>query len=326
MSRPGFYFCFCPDSNLLKRQINKIISQWNQEEWEMVTLWSDDPELEQRVWNSLNLPNMMGPSRAVVLRRCEDFKEEFWSGMSPALKGYKPGIWPFFCLEAPWKKNTPQVPAGLAKQRYYQIAKQKNWIWQFPGITRQNLPRYLQKRAKELNLTINSQVQEKLLWILPLDSHGIDQELDKLSLLAPENGKIEMEHLAIVESKSHLDIFTLLQKVQQSQNITQVWHKIFEDQQSGHESLFPFLGLLLREARILWHLASNEQDKVSLYPRVKQEKNALAKKLGQENISRLWSLILEAEMGVKSGTILPEQAMENLVANLFQLFGSRESG
>ena len=320
MSRPGFYFCLCPDSGLLKRQIHKILEPYDPDSWEINTLWSDDPDLDQKLWKALNMANMMGPSRAVVVRNCQVFKEAQWKALAPALKGFKSGIWPFFCLESQWDKQQPKIPAFLEKQKFFKIARERGWLWQFPGITRQNLPMYLEKRARETGLVFAPGVQEQLLDILPLHSLGVDQELEKLLLLAQDQGKVEAKHLDIVEPRADLDIFAQMQSIQQGKNFARVWQKFFKDQQSGQEGLFPFLGLLLREARILWHLAAGEEDKVYLYPRTKKEKIRLARQLGPRNIARLWDMILDAEAGVKSGTILQDQALEKLSADLYRMF------
>ncbi len=320
MSRPGFYFCLCPDSGLLKRQIHKLLQPHDPDSWEITTLWSDDAELDQKLWKALNIPNMMGPCRAVVIRNCHTFQEARWKALAPALKGFKSGIWAFFCMEGEWDKRKPRVPACLEKQKFYKIAREKGWIWQFPGINRQNLPRYLKQRALESGLVLESGVQDKLVQILPLDSRGVDQELEKLLLLAGQSGMVLMEHLDVVEPRSHLDIFTQLQKIQQGQSIARVWHKLFLDQQTGQDGLFPFMGLLLREARILWHLATGQEDKIYLYPGVRNEKIRLAGRLGPEKIALMWDMVLEAEAGVKSGAVLQDQALENLTAGMYRLF------
>ncbi|WP_291318343.1 hypothetical protein [Desulfonatronospira sp.] len=258
MSRPGFYFCFCPDSGLLKRQIHKILEPYDPDSWELNTLWSDDEDLEQKLWKSLNMANMMGPSRVVVIRNCQVFKEAQWKSLAPALKGFKSGIWPFICLEGPWEKGKPKIPAFLEKQKFFRVAREKGWLWHFPGITRQNLPRYLDKRARETGLVFDPGVQEKLVDILPLHSLGVDRELEKLRLLALDQNRVTLEHLDIVEPRADLDIFAQMQSIQQGKNLARVWQKFFRDQQSGLDGLFQFLGLLLHEARIMWHLAAGE--------------------------------------------------------------------
>jgi DNA polymerase-3 subunit delta len=89
---------------------------------------------------------------------------------------------------------------------------------------------------------------------------------------------------------------------------------------SSQDTVLPFLGLMLREARLLWQLASGEGEQVRLPPRVRQEKANMARKLGLVGLARIWTLLMEAETGIKSGQRTPDQAMEMLVSGLLPLF------
>ena len=82
--------------------------------------------------------------------------------------------------------------------------------------------------------------------------------------------------------------------------------------------LFPFLGLLLREARILWQILMGER--VRLHPNDAAQKQKLARTLGAQGINRMIKLIVYAEWQVKSGERTTEQALDALVAELSLLF------
>ncbi|MFP4085149.1 MAG: DNA polymerase III subunit delta [Desulfonatronovibrio sp.] len=320
MSRPGFYFCFCPDSNLLKMQIGRVLESAGQGEWSWQTIWLDEQDQEDRLWNALNQPVMAGPSRAVILRRCESPGNSFWTDISPTLSGFRPGIWPFFCFESEWKYGKPKISAHLSKKKYFKFARSKGWIWEFPGLTRQNISRYISRKCQKLGLKTGPGVVEHLSAILPLDSHGVDMELEKITLLACPETTITKEHLKPVSSRPDIDIFSFLQGVQSGKDKSAAWKKIFQEKLKGQEMLFPFLGLLIREARILWRLSTSGESGVQLNPRIRQQKKAMASKLGQAGISLLWNAALEAEAGVKSGQVTPGQAMDRLTLKLFKLF------
>ncbi|WP_028575587.1 DNA polymerase III subunit delta [Desulfonatronovibrio hydrogenovorans] len=323
MSRPGFYFCFCPDGNLLTRQISRHLAATGSD-WDQKTIWSDDQGQEDALWSALNLPSMMGPPRAVLLRKCETLPDRFWPQLSGCLKGFKPSIWPFFCFENPWDKKKPKIPASLSKQKFFKFAREKKWIWEFPGLSRQNVPRYISRKCQELGIKTAPGVLEELSAVLPLDSRGIDMELEKLALLAYPEKTVCQDHLQAVPAQLDIDIFSFFKAVQGGQNLNPVWKKIFHEQKTGQGMLFPFLGLLLREARILWLLSTGMDPKVNLYPSLKREKTALARSLGPKRIAMLWDLVLEAETGVKSGRLDTDQAMENLAAKLFKLFSGQQ--
>lgn len=322
MSRPGFYFCFCPDFNLLKMHIERLLESSGNRDWQKKTIWLDEQENEDTLWKALNVPSMAGPPRALILRKCDSVpvSDRFWSGISPSLRGFRPSIWPFFCFESSWDKGKPKISPEISRQKYFKFAREKGWIWEFPGLTRQNIARYISRKCTELGIEPGPGVVDHLTSILPMDSHGIDKEIEKLSLLVPPETTILKEHLEAVSSHLDMDIFSFLQEIQRGKGVCQAWSKIFKEQLRGQELLFPFLGLLLREARILWHLATGQDSKIKLHPGIRQRKTSLARSLGLVKISMLWDLALEAESGVKSGLVNTDQAMDNLTAKLFKLF------
>ena len=323
MSRPGFYFCFCPDSNLLKMQIIRILESSGQKNWLKKTIWLDEQNQEDKLWKALNIPSMTGPPRAVILRKCEILPDSFWKDISSTLSGFRPSIWPFFCFESEWKYGKPKISALITKQKYFKFARNKKWIWEFSGLTRKNIHRYIAQKFRDSDIEPGPGVMDQLSAILPLDSHGIDVEMDKLALLVYPEKTILTEHLGAVSSQLDIDIFSFLQGIQRGNDASTTWNKIFKEKLKGQEMLFPFLGLLLRETRILWLLATDQDNKVSLYPGIRQQKAALARTMGQVNISLLWELALEAESGVKSGQVSSEQTMDNLAAKLFKLFSRK---
>jgi DNA polymerase III subunit delta len=320
MSRPGFYFCFCPDSNLLKMHVDRLLESSGQIEWRKKIIWLDEKDQEDNLWKALNLPNMTGSSRALILRKCESLADSFWKDISPALKGFRPSILPFFCFESQWKYGKPGISAQLSKQKFFKFARQKKWIWEFPGLTRNNISRYIDKKCREKGVEPGPGVVEQISLMLSLDSRSVDEELDKLSLLVHPEKTILKDHLGAVSSQLDIDIFSFLQNLQGGKDLTSTWNKIFRDQQRGEQMLFQFLGLLLREARILWYLETGQDKQVKLYPGIKRQKAALAGTLGKAKILLLWELALEAESGVKSGQFSSDHAMENLTSKLLKLF------
>lgn len=94
---------------------------------------------------------------------------------------------------------------------------------------------------------------------------------------------------------------------------------------SDSDLLFPFSALLLREARILWQLAAGDDQNVTLPSFIKSAKVSLARKLGLPAIGRIFDMVLDAEQGVKSGRLDPEQALNWLVTELLGLFQAKRS-
>ena len=60
-----------------------------------------------------------------------------------------------------------------------------------------------------------------------------------------------------------------------------------------------------------------------LWPKLRQEREAMARRLGVSGLARFWEVAMEAEWGIKSGRRTPDQAMEMLAAGLASLPGGR---
>ncbi len=309
-------------------QINRVLESSGQNEWRKKIIWMDEYGQEEKLWKALNLTDMTGSTSAVILRKCESMHEKhlkgvydnFWKDISPILSGFRPSIWPFFCFESEWKYNKPVVPAKVSGKKYFLFAREKGWMWEYPGLNKGDVAKYIIKKCRMIGIEPGPGVMQDLISLLPLDSHSIDLELDKLSLLIHPEKTILKEHLEAVVSRSEIDIFAFLQAVQNGKNAAPIWNKIFSEQLKGQAMIFPFIGLLLREARILWQLATGQDKMVKLQPWLIKQKKTLAANMGPAKISLLWDLALEAESGVKSGQIDKNQAMDALTAKLFKTF------
>ncbi len=322
MSRPGFLFCFCPDSQWLQKRLTALL-QKDGEVWDRHIYWADE-EFPERLWEDLTLTSLIGGKRAVILRRAEALKAEDWKKFSPLLRSFNPQVWPIFCLEHEWKRSTPSIPAGLQHRPFWKLAQQKKWIWQSPGLTREALPEYLQRWARARSITLPAAVQEKAAQRLPLQVAALDNELAKLELLAKDRGNtLQLEDLEVITHEPDLDIFAFMSSLQEGGANLQIWRTVFHDRLgSDSEMVFPFLGLLVREARLLWQLEYGPVEGIRLPHRVKNRKAALARQLGGPRLTQIWSLALEAEAGIKSGERTPDQALETLLTGLMRLFRS----
>jgi len=106
--------------------------------------------------------------------------------------------------------------------------------------------------------------------------------------------------------------------LQKSGNAAVIWGKILSGAEDSGELVFPLLGLLSREARVLWQLLTGEN--VWLPPGVEGQKRELARRLGFAGLGRVLALAVETALGVKTGRRRPGQALEALVAELGRLF------
>lgn len=330
MQRPAFSFLVCPDAELARAEIERQIEAHAATGFERRAYFGDE-ELPARFWQDLGSPGLLGGSKIVILRRIEGLKAEAWKNLSPHLAGFNEACWPFFCIETAWQRNSPKIPAHIAKSKPWEAAKARGWIWQSPGLTRKTLPAYVQARLQSEGLRIAPPVLQALCERLPEDAAAVRTEVAKLSLaLGPVQDstrgqaarEVRIEDLDLVAATEGLDIWGLLEAIQEGGaggRQSPVWKQVLG--QDGAEALFPLLFGLAREVRALWMIAAGEGSKVRMQPWLLEKKERAARRIGQARLAQALSLALDAELSVKSGERSEAQALETLVAGLLRLFG-----
>lgn len=339
MTRPGFTICICPDSRLTRDRIDALLAAHPYvapmagdnsaassglgglapsapATWDRQAFWGDEP-LPPAFWEHLTLQGLFATPRALVVRNAQNLPAETWKRISAALAKPNPLAWPFLCLEVPFDKGQPKVPAHIAKLRCLDFAETQKWIWRSPGLDERGVATFVRQHAASRSLRFAPGALEAVCAALPPDATTIATELEKLSLAAGV-GEVTPAMAALVDHAADIDIFAFMRALQAGNAPMTVWRQVLRDRLGGDSMLFPFLGMLLRETRILWQLLAGEP--VRLPPSVLPPKQQLARQLGHAGLARIWDLALEAEQGIKSGERSPEQAMEMLVAGLFTLF------
>ncbi|EHJ48482.1 DNA polymerase III delta [Solidesulfovibrio carbinoliphilus subsp. oakridgensis] len=322
MKRPGFTFLACPDPEITRERVDRLLAESGQQFVKEV-FWGDE-ELSAPFWSALTVGSLFAGQRAVVVRRAEACPAELWPKLTSALSGFNASVWPFFCLEGPFDRKGPKIPKALADQPYFKVAGKRKWFLTVPGLTRRDMGPLLADWAARRRLAFEPGVAEGLAAALPPDLARADNELAKLELALGERTTIERGDLAEVSYHEGMDGFEFLDALAGGRDPASVWREIGGKQLAGEEMIFPFLGLLLYEARIMWRIAAGEAGDVRLPPYVLQKKQALARRLGASGLTRLFEAAFAAEAGIKSGTRRPDQAMEYLTAELFRLFGGNQ--
>lgn len=321
---PGFTFCVCPDSRLIRAHIESALAacppDGTNQSREQLAFWGDE-DLPQSFWETLTLQGLIHSPKALIIHRAHNLPVEAWKRLSRALGAVASDTWVFLELSVAFEKGKPKVPAHILKLACWKFAEKHNWIWTSPGLDQRSLPRFLQAEASRLGLVFSPGALEALTKRLPQDAAAITMEMEKLFLAVGNDNRILPEHADLLAFEPEPDVFSLLRRMQQGGSVTAVWHDALG--KAGSDSmLFMFLAVLLREARTLWQLLAGE--KVWLPPQVQESKFRLAQSLGYAGVSRLWHLALEAEKAVKSGERTVDQAMEGLIAGLFSVFNARK--
>lgn len=319
MKRPGFLFCICPDPGFLWEYINSQLAGFDNA-WRVETFWGDEGEVPEGFWSAVSQPDILGGNRAVVLRNADPLPDAFWKALSRHLSGFKKGIWPIFCLEKPWsKQNKPSVPKAISKHKYWKVARDRKWIWEHPGLTPQTVPGYLKKWAADRGFEFTTEAIRIFADDAPADKLGLDRELEKLELYLDGPKEITPADLTPINSYAELDIFACLMALHEGKTAV-VWDKIFAESEKNSDFVFPFIGLLAWETRILWQLRTGQEKEVNLPGFILKQKKSLAGQMNRKHLRALWERILETELRVKSGRLDSTQALEYLVLGIRDIF------
>lgn len=324
-AHPGFYFCICPDADLAKDQVRLLLRQHFGEQtqkWNQAVFWADDG-LESNFWQALSVQNLFGTGQVIILRNAQLLLADDWKKLNKALSVVTPGVWLFIFMEVAFEKGQAKIPAHVKRLKCFEFATSKGWVWSAEGLGGKELRAYVQSKLDALGLEASSELFKELLTVLPAEAGAINLELEKLALSLEKGQKqLDKSVLALLGQDPEIDVFKLLRHVQAGGRADEVWAIILTSH-TKDKILFPFLGALLREARILWQLLFGEN--VYLPGSLLAEKKALARQLGVRALGQLWDMALSAEQGLKSGSLSEEQALERLVSELFGLFSPRQA-
>ena len=327
--RPGFTFCISPDGRLLRRAVEQLLADHPPAggmtglsaapaAWVSRVFWGDE-ELPPAFWEALTLQGLFATPQALIVRNAHNLPADTWKRLNQSLSRAGDLTWPFLCLEGTWEKGQPKLPAHLKKLACLAHAEKQNWVWKQAALNAQGIRRHVADTAKRLGLAFGPGALEALAASLPADAATIENELDKLSLLTEDN-VITAEQAAFVEHAPDFDIFSFLRQIQAG-NAAAVWKTVLQEERQSDELIFPLLGLLQREARLLWQLRAGESP--YLHPSAAASKREAAVRLGFTGLAALWEAMYTAEYSIKSGNRSPAQALDALLGELTRLFSAR---
>jgi DNA polymerase-3 subunit delta len=319
MSRAGFSFCICPDGRLVRERVAAELAAYPPADgpWQRRVYWGDE-ELPSAFWEHIGLPGLFATRYALVIRQAEALPAAVWKRISNALANPKDHCWPFFCLQVAWEKGQAKVPAHIAKLKCLAHADSQGWVWRHAGLDDRSLRTFVQNEIKKRTLRFEQDALQLLCAGLIPDASAVAAELDKLELAAP-GGVVSAELAAQAAHVPAFDIFRFMRLLQSGRG-QDAWTDVLRARRENEGLLFPLLGLLIREARLLWQVLQGES--VRAHPAELDKKRKLALRLGHEGMASLFRLLFLADLSVKSGERQPEQALDALVADLSLLLAT----
>ncbi|MBO4301523.1 MAG: DNA polymerase III subunit delta [Desulfovibrio sp.] len=326
-ARPGFYFLICSDGQLLCNQLERLLSRHvpAHGQWERHTYWGDE-EPPPRFWEQLTLQGLFGTPRVVVVRQAQLWPVAVWKRVSQTLARPSEQCWPFFCLEAPWEKNKPKIPAYIEKLHCLAHAKKQGWIWQYAGLDARAIKTYVRQRSGELGLVFLPDALERFCASVQPDARAIEGELDKLCRLigaARESGgagsdvRVTLAMTGTSGWNPDEDVFACIRHMEAG-DLSGVWRELARSEDASG-MFFNLLANLGREMNLLWRVQAGED--VYLHSSSAAFKRKLAARLGPEGIARAMSVLVDAEWHVKSGRRTPVQSLESMAVKMTALLG-----
>ncbi|MDR1947112.1 MAG: DNA polymerase III subunit delta [Desulfovibrio sp.] len=326
---PAFLVCLCPDSRLLQNRLDHLLAAHGPGgggAWRRFVFWGDEG-LPPAFWEHMTLQGLFAQPKAVVLRRAEvlpvgvleeQLSPVLTAAAAPDGRTRRPLVLPVICLECGFEKGKAKVPAHVQRLPFYTAAQNFGFMDITPPLYESGLAAYIKDEAAGRDIRLKADELSRLAASLPPDAALIGTELEKLALLRTADGRLPEDAVNAVGTARELSIFEMIRIVQQHKRAPELWKRILEDKLSGETSVFGFIALLLREARLLWQILMGPQP--DLPPQAAAQKKLAARSLGPGGTAQLWDIALQAEKGIKSGERSPEQAFEMLAANLFMLF------
>lgn len=287
--------------------------------WDRHAYWGDEA-LPPIFWEKLTLQGLFATPNALVIRNAQNIPADTWKRLSAALATPNNLAWPIFCLEVGFERGKYKVPAHIQKLKCLNFADKKGWVWRSLGLDAKGMRTFIQDGCRMRGLNLAPQALEALMAAMPEDATAANNELDKIALACSDEKIVTKDMAQLINHTPNLDIFTFIKALQSGKALT-VWREVLREKGSGDSLVFPFLGMLIREARLLWQLLVGED--VRLSPYILDEKKRMAQQLGHIALAQIWNIALEAERGIKTGERNTEQAMDVMVANLSSLFASR---
>ncbi|MBN1488161.1 MAG: DNA polymerase III subunit delta [Anaerolineae bacterium] len=209
-----------------------------------------------------------------------------------------------------------------------QAKKLKADIQQFAPVKENQLPHWIQERAKSYQVKLESQALALLAQNIGPDLRLLDQEIQKLKLYKGGKGLITVEDVRIMVPyvQSADVIFNMVDALGQrnARKASQHLHRLLN---AGEHPLGIF-GMVTRQYRLLiqtsWLLARRNTEKdvasiLKLHPFVAGKICAQANYYSEAALRQAYNLLLESDLAIKQGKLSPDVALDLLVAELTRL-------
>lgn len=201
--------------------------------------------------------------------------------------------------------------------------QRRAFVRHFPKPRQEDLPGWIQRRARAKGGDIDSEATRKLAELVGRDLRLLDQEIEKLLLYADGQQVTVDDVRTLVSLAREESIFDLVDCVgrRETDQALRLLHHMLED---GAEPLY-LLAMLARQVRILiqvselgaQHLTAREMaNQLKLHPYVAEKGIAQARNFDLAQLEAAHQKLVDTDWKIKTGDLEPVLALDRLVVAL----------
>lgn len=217
-----------------------------------------------------------------------------------------------FLESEPLEKDNPLLKA-LAKVKNAQVKE-------FRPPSGATLIRWTVKQVEEEGGDIEEDAAQELAAYVGGDLRQLDYEIAKLLAYVGQGRAIRIEDVHLLVSQAQeANIFTLVDALGEK-DLTTAMEELHRLVGAGQHPL-QILAMIIRQFRMLimgkeLQLQGEPLSKLGLHPFVARKVEAQARHFSRSQLEAIYQMILETDVGIKTGRVEPEVALDLLVTEL----------
>jgi DNA polymerase-3 subunit delta len=308
------YIIFGTDNFQVKEKLNQIIEKYKTQTGDDLNIEKfDETATISQVRNSIQLSGFFNPNKLIIFK---DFinksKIEIQREFVKLLKNLSKNVYIVF-VETKSKKGNS----------IWKMVQENGKIWQFEPLSIYELNNWVKKRVIEKGGEIDPEAVKTLTFFISSDLWRLDLEIDKLISYKGKNIISAKDVEDLVKPVISPGIFDLIDALA-SKNLKSTQTILQNLLEAGENPLYieTMIVYQFRNLILVKYLSdkgaglSEIKSQTGLHPFVIQKTSNQIKNFSLENLKKIYSKLMDAEIAMKTGKIEPDFALELLVAGL----------
>jgi DNA polymerase-3 subunit delta len=270
------------------------------------------------VLNAVQTFSLLGGKRLVLLRRAEELSADEIDILAEGIASLQPGN----CLALLWEGKLPaRSPLGDA-------VRAKGVSLTFWTPFENQLPRWVQDRAKTLGKSVSPEAARQLIDLVGSDTNDLSRELEKLALYLGERKTVEPPDLETLRSEGRALQYMELDRAFWKRDTAQALTLLEILRGQGEEPVAVLAKLVWAYRRMFLAktvLSENKNDWEAVWERLRVKSYSLQAEFREAMATHGWEellgaleTLLKAEWDLKTGRLDEESGLTLLVRKLMR--------